>query len=121
MSRALCVRSERCIVSRKVPIVYAVIELAGKQFRVSKGDSILVDQPETAAVEPRVLMLVDGGSVVTDRSKLDGAKVATTITGTVRDKARRTMKFRPKQSRSSKKILGHRRTRTRVVIDSITL
>lgn len=101
--------------------MYAVIELAGKQFRVSKGDSILVDQPETAAVEPRVLMVVDGASVITDRAKLDGAKVATTVTGTVRDKARRTMKFRPKQSRSSKKILGHRRTRARIVIDSITL
>lgn len=101
--------------------MYAVIELAGKQFRVSKGTWILVDQPETHAVEPRVLMYVDGDNVVTDRAQLDSATVTTTIAGVVREKARRSMRFRPKQGRASKKMLGNRRTRTKIVIDSIKL
>jgi large subunit ribosomal protein L21 len=101
--------------------VYAVIEVAGKQFRVAKGDSILIDQPESQAVTARALMVVDGTNVTTDAAKLKGAMIATTVTGTVRDKAERVMKFQPKQGRTAKRMLGHRRTRTRVVIDSISL
>lgn len=101
--------------------MYAVIEVAGKQFRVAKGDHILVDQPESAPVNPRVLLVVDGKDVVTDRTRLDTAKITTTIDGVVRERAQRVMKFQPKQGRSSKRTLGHRRVRTRVHIDAISL
>lgn len=101
--------------------MYAVIEVAGKQFRVAKGESILVDQPETTDVKTRVLMVVDGTNVVTDRAKLDKATVTTTVAGTVTERTQRAMKFRPKQGRSSKRTIGHRRKRTRLTIDAIKL
>lgn len=101
--------------------MYAVIKVAGKQFRVAKGDTILVDQPEAQAVETRVLLFVDGDTVTTDRAKLDKATVTTSKDGVVRERLARTMKFKPKQARSSKKIMGHRRVRTRVTIDELSL
>ena len=100
--------------------MYAVIEVAGKQFKVAKGDSILVDQPEAQDIVTRVLMLVDGGNVVTDRAKLDKAVVTTSKDGVKREKSERVMKFKPKQGRTSKRTLGHRRVRVRVNIDNIT-
>lgn len=100
--------------------MYAVIEVAGKQFRVAKGEYILVDQPENHPVTTRVLMVVDGGNVITDRSKLDKASVATTVAGTVKEKTHRAMKFKPKDSgRSSKRMVNHRRSRTKLTIGEI--
>ena len=101
--------------------MYAVIEVAGKQFRVTKGQHILLDQPEAQDVKTRVLMVVDGSNVTTERSKLDKITIATTKVGTVVEKSQRTMKFRQKEGRSSKRTLGHRRKRTRVLIDDIKL
>jgi ribosomal protein L21 len=98
--------------------VYAVIKVAGKQFRVAEGDTILLDQPEDQDVTTEVLMLVDGSKVLTGA---DAAKftVTTSKHGIKREKTSRAMKFKPKQGRSSKKIMGHRRTRTKVSIDAI--
>lgn len=100
--------------------MYAVIKVAGKQFRVEKGDRILLDQPEEQDVTTEVLLVADGKKVLTgaDAAK---AKIATSKHGVVIEDLGRTMKFRPKSSRSSKRILGHRRKRVTVSIDSITL
>lgn len=102
-------------------MAYAVIEVAGKQFRVAKGDRILVDQPETQPLVARVLLFNDGGAVTTDRAALDKATVKLSAAGTVREDLGRTMKFRPKQHRSSKRIMGHRRTRTIATVDALSL
>jgi large subunit ribosomal protein L21 len=101
--------------------VYAVIEVAGKQFRVTKGQWILVDQPKAQTVSTRVLMVVDGGKITTDPAKLDKVTISTSVTGTVTEKAERVMKFRPKQGRTSKRTIGTRRKRIKVVIDDIKL
>ncbi|MBC7644032.1 MAG: bL21 family ribosomal protein [Thermoleophilia bacterium] len=100
--------------------MYAVIKVAGKQFRVAKGDEILLDQPAAQDVVAEVLMLVDGKKVLTgaDAAKV---KIATTKGGVIVDDLGRTMNFRPKSSRSSKRIMGHRRKRVTVKIDSITV
>lgn len=101
--------------------MYAVIEVAGKQFRVAQGDRILVDGPPEAKLDPRVLLAVDGAKVVSEAAALGKVTVKLTADGTFRDKATRTMKFKPKEGRSSKRTLGHRRTRTIVKVDSLKL
>lgn len=99
--------------------MYAVIELGGKQYRVTKGDTIAVSP--LAEYKPRLLMVVDGAKVTTDRAKLDGGSVATTVVGEVRDKASRRLRFKPKQGRTSKRMLGHRQTYTKLEIGAIKL
>ena len=101
--------------------MFAVIEVGGKQYRVGKDQTILVELAEGAAFEPRILMVVDGDNVVTDSAKLEKASVTGTVTKTTRERLSRTMKFKPKQGRASKKIMGHRRTRTHVKIDAVKL
>lgn len=99
--------------------MYGVVEVAGKQFRVAEGDTILVDQPSAAEVKARVLMIVDGDDVVTDRSVLDKVSLTTSVHGEVRGKRTRVMKFKPKQGRSSKRIIGHSSRHVRVRIDGL--
>lgn len=100
--------------------MYAVIEVAGKQHKVEKGRWFLVEQPEEQDLSSRVLMVVDGDKVVTgdDAAK---AKVKLSKLGTVRIRGNRSMKFRPKSGRTSKRMLGYRRTLVKVNCDSVSL
>ena len=100
--------------------MYAVIKVAGKQHRVQPGRWFLVDQPEAQAIEAEVLLVADGSKVVTGA---DAAKATVKLTqsGTVRIRGERSMKFRPKEARSSKRTLGYRRTLVKVTCDSVSL
>jgi ribosomal protein L21 len=100
--------------------VYAVIKVAGKQHRVEKGRWFLVDQPEAQDITAEVLLVADGSTVKTG----DDAKKATvklSKAGTVRIRGERSMRFKPKEARSSKRTLGYRRTLVKVSCDSISL
>ena len=100
--------------------MYAVIEIAGKQHRVDQGRWFLIHQPEEQELVSRVLMFVDGDKVLTgdDAAK---ATVKLSKTGTVRVRGKRSMKFKTKEARSSKRMLGYRRTMVKVTCDSISL
>jgi ribosomal protein L21 len=100
--------------------VYAVIEVAGKQHRVQQGRWFLVDQPEAQDINARTLLVVDGDKVLTGA---DAAKATVKLSkaGTVRIRGNRSMKFRPKESRSSKRMLGYRRTLVKVNVDSLSV
>ena len=100
--------------------MYAVIEVAGKQHKVEKGRWFLVEQPEEMDLTSRVLMVVDGDNVVLGE---DAAKATVKLSksGTVRIRGNRSMKFRPKTGRTSKRMLGYRRTLVKVTCDSVSL
>lgn len=100
--------------------MYAVIKVAGKQHRVAKGQWFLVDQPEDQNIEASVLLFADGAKVLTGE---DAAKTKITLSkiGTVRIRGNRSMKFRPKQGRTSKRMLGYRRTLVKVQVDALGL
>lgn len=100
--------------------MYAVIKVAGKQHRVQPGRWFLVDQPEAQELTSEVLLVADGAKVVTGA---DAAKATVKLSksGTVRIRGNRSMKFRPKEARSSKRMLGYRRTLVKVTCDSVSL
>lgn len=100
--------------------MYAVVNVAGKQHRVEAGKYILVDQPETQDVSMRVLMVVDGDTVLHGEAAA-ATKVTFSTEGIVRIRGNRSMRFKPKQGRSSKKTLGYRRSLLKVRIDSLAL
>lgn len=101
--------------------MYAVIEVAGKQHRVEKGRWFLIEQPEAQELTSRVIMFVDGGGKVTTGADAAKAKIALSKSGTVRIRGNRSMKFKTKESRSSKRTLGYRRTLVKVTCDSLSL
>ncbi|MCW2961480.1 MAG: hypothetical protein JWM90_1867 [Thermoleophilia bacterium] len=100
--------------------MYAVIEVAGKQHRVQQGRWFLVDQPEAQELVSRTLLVVDGEKVLTGA---DAASATVTLSkiGTVRIRGNRSMKFSTKEGRSSKRMLGYRRTLVKVSVDSLSV
>jgi large subunit ribosomal protein L21 len=99
--------------------VYAVIEVDGHQFRVTKGDKILVDRKSADGAKTRVLMLSDGDKITTDRASLDKATVTLDHVGEVREQQARVMKFKTKQARSCKRTIGGRRVRQQYSVSAV--
>ena len=100
--------------------MYAVIKVAGKQHRVEKGRWFLVDQPEEQEITAEVLLVADGANVALGADAAN-ATVKLSKIGTVRIRGERSMKFKTKEARSQKRMLGYRRTLVKVTCDKIAL
>jgi large subunit ribosomal protein L21 len=100
-------------------MAYAIIELGGKQYRVEKGDTLLVDridQKEGGKVSPRAL-LYRSDDTVFEGPELDRVKVEAVVTEHVKGKKVRVFKYRPKKR--YRRRAGHRSALTRVEIREI--
>ena len=63
---------------------YAIVRVGGKQYRVEKGDSIVVDRmsaDEGDKVDLEPLLYADGDKSVLDPGDLGKIKVQATVTG----------------------------------------
>ena len=99
---------------------YAIVRVGGKQYRVEKGDSIVVDRmraDEGAKVDLEPLMYADGDKSVLDPSQLGKITVQATVTRHERGKKIHGLKFKPK--RGYKRRYGHRQDLTRLQIAEI--
>jgi len=99
--------------------MYAIVKVGGKQYRVEKGDSLVVDrmrEDEGAKVtlEP---LLFRSDKTLFERSDLEKVKVEAVVTGHERGKKIRVLKFKPK--RGYKRTMGHRSDLTRLEIKDI--
>jgi large subunit ribosomal protein L21 len=103
--------------------MYAIVKVGGKQYRVEKGDSLLVDrmpEDEGAKVQLEPLLFKgDGDDAVFGGAELGKVKVEATVTGHERGKKIHVLKFKPK--RGYKKRMGHRQDLTRIQIADIKL
>lgn len=102
--------------------MYAIVKVGGKQYRVQKGDSLLVDRmPEdegtTVTLEP-LLFRGDGDDAVFSGDQLSKVKVQATVTGHERGKKIHGLKFKPK--RGYKVRYGARADLTRLEIGDIS-
>ena len=101
--------------------IYAIIEIAGKQYRVNPGDTIDVDcldkiEGETLEFD-RVLLLDDNGVITVGKPVVEGAKIIATSKGTIRGDKVIVYKFKAKVR--FRKKTGHHQLYTRLVIDKI--
>ena len=99
---------------------YAIVKVGGKQYRVEKGDSLVVDRlraDEGDKVELEPLLYADGDKSVLDPADLGKVKVSATVTGHERGKKIHVLKFKPK--RGYKRRYGARSHLTRLEISSI--
>jgi large subunit ribosomal protein L21 len=100
--------------------MYAIVKVGGKQYRVEKGDSIVVDrmragEGDKVALEP--LLYADGDKSVLSGADLAKVKVEATVTAHERGKKIHVLKFKPK--RGYKRRTGHRSDLTRLEIGEI--
>jgi large subunit ribosomal protein L21 len=99
---------------------YAIVKVGGKQYRVEKGDSIVVDrmradEGDKADLQP--LLYADGDKSLLDPGDLGRITVRATVTGHERGKKIHGLKFKPKKG--YKRRYGHRQDLTRLEIADI--
>jgi large subunit ribosomal protein L21 len=100
---------------------YAIIELGGKQYRVEKGDSVLVDRvdaKEGSKLTPRAVLYRSDETVI-DGPKLEKVKVEAVVAEHVKGEKIRVFKYRPKKR--YRRRAGHRSALTRLEIGDIRL
>ena len=100
-------------------MAYAIVKTGGKQYRVEKGQKLLVerlraDAGATVDLEP---VLFRSDDTVFDASGLGNVKVQARVVEHLRGPKIRVFKFKPK--RGYKRTAGHRQELTRIRITEI--
>jgi large subunit ribosomal protein L21 len=104
---------------RPLSAMYAIVRVGNKQYRVEKGDTLLVDrvrEDEGSKVELEPL-LYRSDDTVFDGGELEKVKVEAAVVGHERGKKIHGLKFKPK--RGYKRRYGHRQDLTRLEIADI--
>jgi large subunit ribosomal protein L21 len=100
---------------------YAVIETGGKQYKVEKGTSLLVDRlsaKEGDKVALRPVMFRDK-EVVAGAKELEKVKVEATITEHLRGKKIKVFKYKPKKG--YRRRAGHRSELTKLEVTEVRM
>ena len=101
--------------------MYALVKTGGKQYRVSKGDTILVERMSAVEGEQIILndivMLGDGDKVTIGTPRVDGAGVSATVMRQTRGP--KIIIFRRKRRKNHRRTQGHRQDLTLLKINEI--
>lgn len=103
-----------------VKYMYAVVKTGGKQYKVSEGDFLRVEKLEGAVgdtVELSDVLMVGGETVKIGTPLVPDAKVVGKIIEQGKDK--KVLVFKSKRRKGSRKIRGHRQSRTVLKIEKI--
>src|SRR5271154_4022612 len=100
--------------------MYAIVKTGGKQYRVERGQRLLierlaVEEGASVALEP---ILYRSEEAVFDKAGLQRVKVTAKVLAHVRGEKLRVFKFKPK--RGYKRRTGHRQELTRIEVTEIT-
>jgi large subunit ribosomal protein L21 len=100
--------------------MYAIVKTGGKQYRVERGQRLLVERLAAAeganvALEP---ILYRSDEAVFDKAGLEAVKVTAKVVAHVRGEKLRVFKFKPK--RGYKRRTGHRQDLTQIEVTEIT-
>lgn len=101
--------------------IYAVVEIAGKQYKVAPKQTIEVERlgvPEGDALEfDRVLFIGGDGDTEIGDPTIKGALVKATSLGEAKGEKTIVFKYKPKRRYRTKR--GHRQIHTRIQINEI--
>lgn len=102
--------------------MYAIVEIAGKQYKVSKDDMLYVarQDAETNAklTFKEVLLVSDGKKVTVGTPMVQGATVKATVLDHVQ--ADKVLVFKKKRRKHYKVKNGHRQPYTQIKIDAVS-
>ena len=103
--------------------MYAIVEIAGQQFKIEKDHKIFVHRlkaEEGSQVTFDRVMLVDNdGTVKVGAPTLTGATVSATVLNHL--KGEKVHVFKKKRRKGYQKMNGHRQYMTAIKIDDITI
>jgi large subunit ribosomal protein L21 len=103
--------------------MYAIVEIAGQQFKVTKDQSVYVhklnyEQGKSVTFD-NVLLIDQDGKVKVGTPTVAGAKVTAKIV-TSSLKGDKVIVFKKKRRKGYRKKNGHRQTFSKILIESIT-
>ena len=105
--------------------MYAIVEIAGQQFKIQKGRSIYTHRLEgdvdaaLASDKVKILLVDNEGSISIGAPTVAGATVSAKIVEHL--KGEKVIIFKKKRRKGYKKKNGHRQYLTKVLIEDITL
>ena len=101
--------------------MYAVVRTGGKQYRVAKDDTILVERiaanEGAEVILDDVVMLGDGDKVTIGTPRVEGAAVSATVVSQTRGP--KIIIFRRKRRKNHRRTQGHRQDLTLLKINAI--
>jgi large subunit ribosomal protein L21 len=101
--------------------MYAIVEIAGQQFKVTKDQQIFVHRlqgEEGANIEfDKVLLIEDEAKIKVGTPNVEGAKVSAKIISHL--KGEKVIVFKKKRRKTYRKKNGHRQYLTKILIESI--
>ncbi|AWH84747.1 50S ribosomal protein L21 [Flavobacterium album] len=101
--------------------MYAIVEIAGQQFKVSKDQKVFVHRLEgkegDAVTFAKVLMLDDNGAITLGAPAIEGASVEAKVLQHL--KGDKVIVFKKKRRKGFKKKNGHRQALTQIQISGI--
>jgi large subunit ribosomal protein L21 len=98
---------------------FAVVRIAGKQYRVTEGQEILVDKLNDLKVVPEVLLFVDGDEVSVGTPVLTKAKVTVKVLKEI-EKGEKIDIFKYKAKSRERRHVGFRAQHTRLLVEKIS-
>ena len=102
-------------------VMYAIVEIAGQQFKVSKDLKVYVNRltnEEGSKVSfDKVLLLDDNGTITLGAPAIEGASVEAKVLQHL--KGDKVIIFKKKRRKGYKKRNGHRQYLTQIIIESI--
>jgi large subunit ribosomal protein L21 len=101
--------------------MYAIVKTGGKQYRVERGQTLLVERlaAQTGADVALEPILYRSEDAVFDAAGLKKVKVTAKVIGHERGEKLRVFKFKPK--RGYKRRTGHRQELTRIEVTDISM
>ena len=101
---------------------YAIVESGGKQYRVEKGDAVVVDrlpEDEGAKVALRAVMYRADKQVVLEPGELEKVKVEAKVAEHLRGDKVRIFKYKPKKG--YRRRAGHRSELTKLEVTDVKM
>ena len=101
--------------------MYAIVEIAGQQFKVERGNKVYVHRLEANEGEKiefdKVFLLDNGGKISVGNPTVDGAKVAATVISHL--KGDKVIIFKKKRRKGYQKWNNHRQSLTQILIQGV--
>ena len=101
--------------------MYAIVEIAGQQFKVERGNKVYVHRLEAnegAKIEfDKVFLLDNGGKISVGNPTVEGAKVAATVISHL--KGDKVIIFKKKRRKGYQKWNNHRQSLTQILIQGV--
>ncbi len=101
--------------------MYAIVEIAGQQFKVERGNKVYVHRLEANEGDKvefdKVFLLDNGGKISVGNPTVDGAKVAATVISHL--KGDKVIVFKKKRRKGYQKWNNHRQHLTQILIQGV--